>query len=187
MLEHRLVAMAFIPKPDYLEDYDFDELEVNHIKGDFEHKSFNSVENLEWVTSSENKYHAYKTGLKQQGENHPEAIYSNEQIHRVCELLEENVLSRMKISRLTKVDDATIGMILAGKQWVSISKYYDFSNRKKKHTLYDKKVIRKAIALIQDRKNNQMTFADIGRAVGMSRTSVWYIHNKLMKFGIISF
>lgn len=44
---HRLVAKAFIPNPDNLP-------EVNH--KDFNKKN-NTVENLEWVTSSDNKYH----------------------------------------------------------------------------------------------------------------------------------
>jgi len=46
---HRLVALAFIPNPDSLPD-------VNHIDGD---KSNNVVENLEWVSVSDNAYHAH--------------------------------------------------------------------------------------------------------------------------------
>lgn len=51
---HILVAKAFIPNPT-------NKAEVNHIDAN---KSNNCVSNLEWVTRSENHYHAVKMGLK---------------------------------------------------------------------------------------------------------------------------
>jgi len=53
LMVHRLVAEAFIPNPN-------DKPVVNHKDGD---KSNSHIDNLEWVTVSENAIHAFKTGL----------------------------------------------------------------------------------------------------------------------------
>jgi hypothetical protein len=50
---HRIVCAAFIG--------DHPNKQVNHINGI---KTDNRLENLEWVTSSENHLHAFKTGLR---------------------------------------------------------------------------------------------------------------------------
>lgn len=51
---HRAIAFAFIDNPD-------NKFYVNHKDGN---KLNNSIENLEWCTSSENNQHSYDTGLK---------------------------------------------------------------------------------------------------------------------------
>lgn len=53
---HRLIAMTFNVCPG-----NYDECVVNHIDGD---KLNNHPSNLEWVTSSENAFHAYREGLR---------------------------------------------------------------------------------------------------------------------------
>lgn len=59
---HRLVADAFVPNP-------YERPQVNHKNGK---RKDNRSANLEWVTASENRKHAFRTGLQTpvQGERH---------------------------------------------------------------------------------------------------------------------
>ena len=65
MRVHRMVALTFIPNPD-------NKPYVNHKNGN---RSDNRVDNLEWVTPSENIQHAVKTGLMKSGRAIPVIQY----------------------------------------------------------------------------------------------------------------
>lgn len=119
---HRLVAIAFIknknPKV---------KQKINHKNGI---KTDNYYWNLEWCTDKENVRHAHKTGLaNNKGENNPENKYSKKQIKKVCSMLEENH-SLKDISKKTKVEYSTIANILYRKNWIDVSKDYNFDNYK---------------------------------------------------------
>lgn len=70
----RLVAAAFIENPE-------NKKEVNHISGI---KTQDNVENLEWVTPSENLEHAKRTGLNHNyGDAHHWSILTEEQVKEI--------------------------------------------------------------------------------------------------------
>ena len=61
---HRMVAESFIPNPE-------NKPCVNHKDGDTHNFK---IDNLEWVTESENSRHALQTGLKSVGDQTPNYI-----------------------------------------------------------------------------------------------------------------
>ena len=70
---HVLVAQAFILNPE-------GKKQVNHIDGN---KKNNRVENLEWLTPSENIAHAFDMGLRKSGCEHHMAKFTAEQIRDI--------------------------------------------------------------------------------------------------------
>lgn len=70
---HRLVAIAFLgtPPPRH---------EVNHVDG---HKANNRLENIEYVTHSNNIRHAFSTGLSKQGAAHHRAKLTAAQVTEI--------------------------------------------------------------------------------------------------------
>ena len=97
---HRLVAMAFIDNPE-------NKPQVNHIDGN---KINNHVDNLEWVTSSENCIHAYNTGLnpnkKELNETVVIAMYTNGTSKE--DIAKEFGVSNLVIKRILKENAVTL-------------------------------------------------------------------------------
>lgn len=119
MYIHRLVAKAFIDNPDP-DKY----IEVNHIDGD---KSNNNVWNLEWVTSSENKIHAFKLGLllPMKGEEHPNTEYTDDEIMKACEMIHDGKTNK-EISKKLGIKKNVINSIRNRKRWTHISDKFIF-------------------------------------------------------------
>lgn len=95
---HRLVAEAFLDKTV--------NTEVNHIDGD---KQNNHVQNLEWVTHSENKLHALKLGLADSGERHKNSKLTDAQVIEIREL--KGKMSQSNIARKYGVSQTHVSAI----------------------------------------------------------------------------
>lgn len=104
---HRIIAMTFIPNPHDLK-------EVNHKDGN---KKNNTVENLEWVSSSGNKRHAYRNGLMRSRAGVPNKKLAKPilQIGHNGELL-RRFESHAEAQKFTGASRRNIHQVLSGKR-----------------------------------------------------------------------
>ena len=120
---HRLVAEAFIPNPD-------NKPEVNHKNihnlSPAENKKDNCVENLEWVTGSENVKHAFRNKLREAkyGENHPMSKFEDDIIHSICKLYVQGYKPKDIRKQLNIQNKEIINRVLKGKTRLRISSQY---------------------------------------------------------------
>ena len=113
-LIHRLVAEAFIPNSE-------NKKTVNHKNGN---KADNRVENLEWMTHSENVKHAFATGLKKVTQNQIVKVsrwkkYPPETINEIRKLWAEGNMSQHAIARKFNADQSHICRIVNGESRVN--------------------------------------------------------------------
>ena len=123
LLIHVLVASAFV-KNEKPKKYKV----VNHLDGD---KGNNLYLNLEWTTYSGNTIHALKTGLFKhaKGEQVGGSKYTEDEIIKVCELLEQNI-SIKDISNKLGMNYSSIANLLYKREWFHVVCNFDFSNYK---------------------------------------------------------
>lgn len=79
------------------------------------------------MTRLENVRHAWKTGLAKPryGTDNPANVYSEEQIHQVCQMLEVGRLNNKEIAELVGVNVTLIRDIKFRGKWKQISDLYD--------------------------------------------------------------
>lgn len=103
---HRLVAKAFIINTEL-------KPQVNHINGN---RADNRVENLEWVTGSENVQHSIKNFGKYFGEAHSKALIKESQVIEMRKLHAEKMPVR-DIATKFNINWNTLRTILYGYKW----------------------------------------------------------------------
>lgn len=104
---HRLMAETYIPNPD-------NKREVNHKDGN---KENNFLYNLEWVTSSENRLHAYEIGLQGSGEDHCNAKLTQLQVDYIRQQYATGKYTMKRIANVFGVSESNISVIIRNVKW----------------------------------------------------------------------
>ena len=167
---HRLIAMMFVGEVE-------GKSQVNHIDGN---KLNNMFSNLEWVSPSENSRHAVENNLRDPLKSNPNikvpkkeqvvlkelskgrAIYNSDDVHTICELLEEGYricdVSRMTGFNLNAVKNVKNNRIL---KYSDIVSTYNFSKLRKFELTSPEKVI-SICKLIQKGMTNYAISDELG-------------------------
>lgn len=108
---HRLVGIAFIPNPK-------NKPCINHKNGI---KTDNRVENLEWVTYSENMIHALKHNLIKKGEEKCNTQLTNKNALIIKLLYKEGIYTQKQIGLKYNISQHTVSRIVNKKSWKHIT------------------------------------------------------------------
>lgn len=157
VLIHVLVMRCFQPIPNYKEL----KLQVNHINGN---KRDNRFVNLEWVTASENINHAIRTGLMDSCENHQWAKLTNEEVHKICKLLEQGKTATQVCMELygNLEHKCAVDSIKQKDSWKNISSQYNIPDINK----YGSRLTKEQLLLVYNMQNEGRSNREILIALG---------------------
>jgi len=105
VLQHRLVAMAFVPNPNNYKS-------VNHVDGN---KKNGCATNLEWCTNKQNTEHAISSGLFLVGERCPTSKLKEGQVLEIRKLYAN--MRVYEIAKMLNYNRGTISDICLNKTW----------------------------------------------------------------------
>ena len=157
---HRLVAMSFdIPKPD---NYGKDELVVNHIDGN---KYNNHISNLEWITRSDNTFHALIIGMRK--DNVEIVVYD-------VLLMEYTIYySIIEVSRKLNISRSLIPALLYRHRKIPYKGRYLFAYDKESFDQVERK---KREVKVYDGVNDKIltykSLSELSRSIGVVKDSV---------------
>ena len=121
---HRLVCAAFIPLVHPIhKKLGKDNLTVNHKNGK---KRDNSIENLEWMTMTQNIDHAILSGLHDNsGWKNPAVKRSPKEIITICEMIRDGYSDKeIALHFKNKLDSRRINDIRHKRKWDTVSDLY---------------------------------------------------------------
>lgn len=141
---HRLVALTFLSGQDIEKGINV----VDHLEGV---SNGNAVDNLEWVTLSENSKRANRKGWRDhlKGESNSHSIYTEQQIRYACELYIQG-FDKYYISEKTGINVNSLSGIFNNRKWKHITKEYNLPT--KRHSYPNE--LKQRIYELQDLKYN---------------------------------
>ena len=108
---HRLVLESF-------DRYPLPGEQGNHKNGN---KMDNCIENLEWSSPSENRVHAFRTGLSKRekilGEKHGHTFLKNGEVYLIKKLAASGMISQRTIGKMFRINQPHVSCIHSGKTW----------------------------------------------------------------------
>lgn len=119
---HRLIAQAFIPNFE-------NKAYVNHIDGN---KQNNHIDNLEWVTASENCIHAIKTGLAPSlaGEGNIKSSITEEQaIYIKQNYFKQSHGNKQEFASHLPISNSVVKKIAYGTLWSHLNNYIEYGSK----------------------------------------------------------
>jgi hypothetical protein len=161
---HRLLGQAFICNTE-------NKPHINHID---HNKKNNSLDNLEWVTRSENIKKAYEFGKMLKGELSPAASLSNSQACNIIVLLQ--VRSPKIVSIMTGVRKEIVRAIYRRLSWNHMSEHVSFLKPEK--TI--KKFTQKEVVRIKNHKISKSDrISDLATELKCCPTAIYKIRKRL--------
>lgn len=166
---HRVIAELFVPNDD-----PDNKNQVNHIDGI---KSHNYASNLEWTTPKENVGHAFRTNLRQCGEQSSNSKLSEKQVRRICEYLVRNELTLHEIADKVGVEYYLVFFIYKKKTWVEVSSEYNYDGYNKlTHSTCGKKLKAPIVeAICKDIVEGSLKIPEIAKKHSISTTTLYDI------------
>ena len=158
---HIATARTFIPNPQ-------NKPQINHFDGD---KTNNHVDNLEWVTPSENQQHAFRTGLSPQGENRKQSKLTDAQVVYVCD--NPDGLTCAQLSEMFGVSQSRISAIQLGK----VRQQAGGHVRESKHAKLTEDDIRE-IRRLYVKGSHEFGVCALAKRFGCSQATIWNILNE---------
>lgn len=146
-----------------------DGFEINHKNGD---KSDNRLINLEYITSSENKLHAYELGLVKKGEEKTGSKLTEKDVEKI-KLRFVSGDRTAKIAEDFGVNSGTISEIRAGRSWKYIRP--DLSWHKLERQVLTRKLCAEDIPVIRKMFTLNYSNEDIAKVYGVARATIFQI------------